>query len=78
MAEIPVTPIDTLGKLMAWKARSTARAFGCCLDYGHFGGINLAVLADRVGPDWYFLNRPWPVKCGRCGSKRVETRVKGK
>jgi hypothetical protein len=72
------TPIDTIGKLMAWKARSTARVFGCCIDCGRSGDIDLAALAEKVGPDWVFINRRWPVKCGRCGSRNVETRIAGK
>ncbi len=67
-------PIDTLGRLMM----ARMRAYGCCLDCQHFGDIDLAALAARVGEDWVFINRHWPVKCGRCASRNVETRIAGK
>jgi hypothetical protein len=52
--------------------------FGCCVDCGRSGDIDLAALAAKVGEDWVFINRRWPVKCGRCGSRNVETRIAGK
>jgi hypothetical protein len=45
------TPIDTIGKLMAWSAGSTVHAYGHCLDCRRSGNIDLAALAAKFGPD---------------------------
>jgi hypothetical protein len=37
--------------------------------------IDLEKLAERIGRDWYFIARRWPVKCVECGSSDVETRI---
>jgi hypothetical protein len=69
----PFTPIDTIGKLMAWSAESTVYAYGHCLDCRRSGNIDLAALAEKVGPDWVFINRRWrevrPMRQPECRDK---------
>jgi hypothetical protein len=36
--------------------------------------IDLHKLAEKVGRDWNFIGRRWPVKC-RCGNCEVEVRI---
>ena len=58
----PVT-IDTIGKLID----HNMVAFMYCPACSRTADIDLEKLAERVGRDWYFIARRWPVKCADCG-----------
>ena len=66
----PVT-LDTIGKLIDHEMI----AFMWCPSCQRAANIDLERLANRVGRDWYFVARRWPVKCAECGSSDVETRI---
>ncbi len=66
----PVT-IDTLGKLI----EHDMGAFLSCPTCHRCSDIDLGRLAERVGRDWYFINRRWPVKCATCGERNMEVRI---
>ena len=36
--------------------------------------IDLHKLAEKVGRDWNFIGRRWPIKC-QCGNREVEVRI---
>jgi len=50
-------------------------AFLSCPTCRHAGDIDLERLAGRLGRDWTFINRRWPVRCARCGNRNVEVRI---
>ena len=66
----PVT-IDTIGKLI----EHGMGAFLWCPACSHCADIDLERLAARVGRDWMFVGRRWPVKCAQCGEPKVEVRI---
>jgi hypothetical protein len=66
----PVT-LDTTGKLIDHEMM----AFMYCPSCSRSADIDLEKLAERVGRDWYFIARPWPVKCADCGNGDVEVRI---
>ena len=71
----PVT-IDTLGKLI----EHGMGAFLWCPTCSQAGrvdarDIDLKRLAERVGRDWYFVNRDWPIRCAACGEQKVKVRI---
>jgi len=63
----PVT-IDTIGNLIDHEMI----AFMWCTSCQRSADIDLGRLAERVGRDWYFIARRWPVKCAGCGRSGVE------
>ena len=67
----PVT-LDTIGKLID----HNMLAFMYCLSCSRTSEIELEKLAERVGRDWYFIARRWPVKCADCGTSKVETQIR--
>ena len=69
-ATYPVT-IDTIGKLIDHEMV----AFMWCPSCQRSADIDIERLAERIGRDWYFIGRRWPVKCTECGSSDVETRI---
>ena len=66
----PVT-IDTLGKLI----ERGMGAFLWCPTCQKASNIDLERLAERVGRDWHFINRRWPVKCATCDERKVKVRI---
>ena len=66
----PVT-IDTLGKLI----EHGMGAFLWCPACQTARDIDLERLAERIGRDWCFINRRWPVRCATCGERNVEVRI---
>ena len=71
----PVT-IETLGNLID---HGMGASLSCptCLKAGRpdVRDIDLKQLAERVGRDWCFINRRWPIRCATCGEREVEVRI---
>ena len=55
----PIT-VDTIGALIDLGMG----AFLSCPACHHCADIDLERLAERVGRNWEFINRRWPVRCG--------------
>jgi hypothetical protein len=68
--------IDTLGKLID-HGMGAFTTCPTCLKVGRpdVRDIDLHKLAARVGRDWCFINRRWPVKCATCGEPNVKVRI---
>jgi hypothetical protein len=66
----PVT-VDTLGKLID----HGMVAFLSCPTCQGAADIDLGKLAERVGREWCFVNRSWPIRCAACGELNVEVRI---
>jgi hypothetical protein len=64
----PLT-IDTIGVLID-------ADYGALLSCPTCGtrDIDLHRLAEKVGRDWSFIGRRWPIRC-RCGNRDVEVRI---
>ena len=63
--------LDTLGKLID----NECEAAIWCRTCKSVSDIDLPSLALRVGRDWMFVGKTWPVTCAQCGSGDVEARI---
>jgi Zn finger protein HypA/HybF involved in hydrogenase expression len=70
MSDYPLT-LDTIGKLIDHGFIGQ----GWCRSCQRGGSVNLDAVAAKVGRDWVFIQRKWPVTCPYCGSDDVETRI---
>ena len=63
--------LDTLGKLIDNECEASV----WCRTCKSVSDIDLPSLALRVGRDWMFVGKTWPVTCAQCGSGDVEARI---
>ena len=66
-------PDDTLGHLQSLGMGLIAHCDGC----GH-SELVLDTLIERFGPEAVYIQRVWPLKCRKCGSRKITVMVKAK
>lgn len=66
-------PDDTLGHLRSLGMGLIAHCDGC----GH-SELVLDALIKRYGPEAVYIQRKWPLRCKRCGSREIVVMVKAK
>ena len=64
--------IETLGDLLDHDMRASLWC-NACLRHGE---IDVAAVAAKVGREWVFIRRRWPVMCARCGSGDVHVHIR--
>jgi hypothetical protein len=70
MPKYPLT-VDTLGVLI--DARHHLQPH--CDDCGEGLSVNMQRLASKIGRDFYYIGRRFPLRCPVCGSDNVSTRI---
>lgn len=63
--------LETLGDLIDG-GHSVA---GYCGDCHHGADLDLAVLAAKLGRNWVYIRKRWPIRCSVCGSSNTSIRI---
>lgn len=63
--------LETIGNLIDGRYIVTGHCNSCY----HAATLDLDRLADKLGRDWVYIRKRWPIRCSACGSANTTIRI---